>query len=352
VNLVRESTPPRCRVPIGFAALTTLLTLAAAPLVAQAGDRMPATADFHSEPGGTALGSLAKNAAVSFGRERSGWREVTVRGWVRSGSLRPDARDGFDVSATDDNTPVRTAPEADAPVRASVRLGVLFDRLSTRNGWTEVRRTAWTRTPAPAETAPVQKSAPTPTPAAPPPAPPPAAGATPTVGDSARADSGFVALLAGSAFSAEAGGAPIGQIEATRRTEVIDHKDGWSRVVLDVWVKDGALGGAPAPGGVTGREVRESPDRYVGQTVEWSLQVLAVQQADELRPELPLGQPYVLARGPLPETGFVYLLIPSAEVATWRALEPLTEVRVRATVKAGRTRYLPTPVLDLVRRLD
>ena len=87
---------------------------------------------------------------------------------------------------------------------------------------------------------------------------------------------------------------------------------------------------------------RDDPERYVGQTVEWSLQVLAVQQADELRPELPLGQPYVLARGPLPETGFVYLLVSEKEVATWRALEPLAEVRVRATVRAGRTRYLLT----------
>jgi hypothetical protein len=80
--------------------------------------------------------------------------------------------------------------------------------------------------------------------------------------------------------------------------------------------------------------------------------VLAVREADDLRPELPKGQPYVLARGPLPETGFVYLAVPAAEAATFRRMEPLAEVRVRATIRAGRSRFLPTPVLTFVRRLD
>ncbi len=90
----------------------------------------------------------------------------------------------------------------------------------------------------------------------------------------------------------------------------------------------------------------------MGQPVEWTLQVLAVQQADELRPELPPGQPYVLARGPLPETGFVYLVVRTDEVARFRNLEPLAKIRVRATVRSGRTRFLPTPVLNFVRLLD
>lgn len=310
---------------------------------------MPATADFYNEPLGTPLGTLSRNAAVSFGRSRSGWREVTLRGWVETSSLRSDSRDGFDVSATGDNTPVRTAPEANAPVRAAVRLGVLFDRLTTRSGWTEVRRTAWTRI----DTA---KAAATPAPPPPPPPPPPAPAAAgdsgATGGAAVGSDSGFVAVLAGHPFSAEPDGAPIGQLEATRRTEVVERRDGWSRILLDVWVRDGAVAGAPAPDGITGRAVREAPDRFVGQSVDWSLQVLAVQTADELRPELPAGQPYVLARGPLPETGFVYLIIPPAEVAAWRSLGPLEEVRIRATITAGRTRYLPIPVLELVRRLD
>ena len=86
--------------------------------------------------------------------------------------------------------------------------------------------------------------------------------------------------------------------------------------------------------------------------MEWTLEVIAVQKADDLRPELPTGQPYVLARGPLPEAGFVYMVITTDQAATFRGLQPLTRVRVRATVRAGRSKYLPVPVLTFVRRLD
>lgn len=319
--------------------LLPLLALLASSLGAQATGRMPAKADFHKDPGGTPLGTLSKDAAVTFGTTRAGWREVTLTGWIESKSLRADSRDGFDVSVTSNNTPIRSSPEADATVRAVAVVGALFDRVTTRGAWTQIRRTAWTPV---ASAAAAPADAPKPTP-------------SPTPLDSAKVaapDSTQVAVQGGSAFAADAGGAPIGTLEVTRRAKVVERRNGWSRVQLDVWVRDANVGGAPPTAGITGKEVRDEPDRFVGQTVEWSLQVLAVQQADELRPELPLGQPYVLARGPLPETGFVYLIIPAKDVGTWRSMEPLAEVRVRATVRAGRTRYLPTPVIELVRRLD
>jgi hypothetical protein len=159
------------------------------------------------------------------------------------------------------------------------------------------------------------------------------------------------ALAGGSEFSADRDGPPIGRVEASRAVEVVERSGGWSKVRLEVWVPDAAIGAAPTAG-ISGAELRADPERYVGQSVEWRLQVLAVREADDLRPELPKGQPYVLARGPLPETGFVYLAVPASEAAAFRAMDPLSEVRVRATIRAGRSRFLPTPVLDFVRRLD
>ena len=70
--------------------------------------------------------------------------------------------------------------------------------------------------------------------------------------------------------------------------------------------------------------------------------------ADELRPEMPFGQPYLLTRGPLPEPGFVYVTIPPERVAEFRALPALHEMTLRVTLKAARTRYLATPVAELV----
>ena len=77
------------------------------------------------------------------------------------------------------------------------------------------------------------------------------------------------------------------------------------------------------------------------------MQLIAVQSADELRPEMAPGQPYLLTRGPLPEAGFVYVTIPTGRVAEFQALPPLRELVLRVTIRAARTRYLMTPVAEL-----
>ena len=100
--------------------------------------------------------------------------------------------------------------------------------------------------------------------------------------------------------------------------------------------------------GVTAAEVRAEPDRFVGQTVEWRLQLIAVKQADELRTEMPPGQPYLLTRGPLPEPGFVYVTFPRPAAAEFQALPPLQELVLRVAIRAARTKFLTTPVAELV----
>ncbi len=324
-------------------AVALLLLTSAMRVHAQGADRTSADTPFHKEPGGTLLGRLSRGAAVTFGATRTGWREVTLVGWVPANALRNDSRDGFDVAVSlAAGVSLRTTASNDAPVRATAVAGALFDRAEARSGWVLVRRTGWI---------PAAAAAPQETVAATPPPPPaaPAAGSSPVAAPQ-TADSA-VALAGGSEFSSDRGGPPIGRLEATRGVEVLEQSGGWSKVRLEVWVADAAVGGA-ATAGISGAELRAAPERYVGQAVEWRLQILAVREADDLRPELPKGHPYVLARGPLPETGFVYLSVPATEVAAFRAMEPLSEVRVRATIRAGRSRFLPTPVLDFVRRLD
>jgi hypothetical protein len=100
--------------------------------------------------------------------------------------------------------------------------------------------------------------------------------------------------------------------------------------------------------GLSQAEVRANPARYVGQVVEWRLQFVAVQKADELRPEIPEGQSYLLTRGPLPEPGFVYVVVPSSRVSQFQAIPALKELLIRGTIRSATTKYLPTPVLDLV----
>jgi hypothetical protein len=123
----------------------------------------------------------------------------------------------------------------------------------------------------------------------------------------------------------------------------------WVRVQLEGWVRAGDVG-PPADGamvGVSAAELRAEPGRYVGQLVEWRIQFIAVQEADELRSELPAGQPFLLTRGPLPEPGFVYVILPRAQVAQFLALPALQELVVHVRIKAPRTKYLTTPVVEL-----
>lgn len=316
---------------------------AAAPLAAQSNPaptnrRSTATeSELLKEPGGTAIARLNRLTQVTTGTTRGAWQEVTVEGWLIGNALRDDKRDGFDVAVNlAVGTPIRAILGGGATLGLA-RAGALFDRIEVKSGWVHVRRTGWLQKSALAA---VERA-----PAAAVPVQPPAAAPTAASGSSS------VTVAAGTALSAQPNGPPIGSLETQVRGEVLDRRSGWSRVRVDAWVRDAAIGVANT-GGISAADIRAEPDRYVGQSVDWALQVIAVQKADELRPELPLGQPYVLARGPLPETGFVYLTLKAEEAEKFKVLAPLARVQVRATIRAGKTRFLSTPVLTFVRRLD
>src|SRR5438094_62739 len=81
---------------------------------------------------------------------------------------------------------------------------------------------------------------------------------------------------------------------------VLGRSGDWTRVELEGWVRSADLEIAP-PGvlvGITAAELRTDPQRYAGQVLRWTLQFISTQKADELRPEIPNGATYFLARGP------------------------------------------------------
>lgn len=311
-------------------------------LVAQAPVRLAQDAQFLKDPGGVVLGSVTAGTRLAPGRSAPGFLEVTLHGWVFTASLRNDSRDGFDLSVVT-NENLRSEP--DGAVLARLVTGALLTRVSRRGGWTEVRRTGWiprSALPAPA---------PQPSPSLPPqearkPVPVAAApAAAEPAGQPARAR-----LRAGAALSLAPDGVVVGTLSEPAAASVEETKGDWVRVRVDAWIRrtdvDGALAPPPA---ITAAMLRESPDKYVGQTVDWRVQFLAHQQADELRPEMPKGRPYLLVRGPLPESGFVYVLVSREQAAELQGLQPLDELAVTVTVRAARTRYLATPVVELVR---
>jgi hypothetical protein len=131
---------------------------------------------------------------------------------------------------------------------------------------------------------------------------------------------------------------------------VLSRTGEWTRVQFEGWVKSADLAAAP-PGvllGVSAAELRADPERFRGQVLRWTLQYIALQTADELRPDIPAGATYMLARGPSPERGFVYVVIPETRRATVDRLTALATIQVSVRVRAGRSRFLGHPVVDLI----
>jgi SH3 domain-containing protein len=343
-------------------ACALLAALAAGPVAAQGERRLSDSTDLHRDPEGTPLVSLPAGAPVETGAAKGEWREAAVEGWIFSPSTAPTRRDGFDLVVTsDEGENLRRHPNG--PVVGRVREGTLLEQVGKQGKWFQVRREGWVPRAAvvqqksPGQTTHAQGAATPQTPAS---ARPTAAAQT---GGKSRAGA-----PAAAAPSAPAG--PVEGVEVSRETglarapdstpyatlqpgipaRVVARSGEWVRVQLDGWIREADL--KPADNGVlrqvSAEEVQSSPARYVGQPLEWRLQLIAVQTADELRPEIASGRPYLLTRGPLPEPGFVYVTVPDTMVARFRALPPLQELTLRVSLTAARTRYLATPVADLL----
>ncbi|HVX87863.1 MAG TPA: SH3 domain-containing protein, partial [Gemmatimonadales bacterium] len=293
--------------------IAALLAGAALPVAAQQRVRITARTELLKAAGGPILGRLERGTEWAGARADRQVVELTVEGWVFGTSIGETTREGFNAIVNDrQGQNLRADPRPDGRLLGRLNSGALVQRLETRNGWVRVRRQAWvarTATDAGAAASAPQPAATTPVPAAN--APSPARdtatrSASPSYGDGSRATAPGGAVL-----RATPGGTTVGTLASGSDVRVVTRAGGWTRVRIDAWVPDTALetSGAGAAAGVTAAEVRAEPARWIGQVVDWKLQVVAVQVADALRSDLPEGKPYLLTRGPLPESGFVYVLV-------------------------------------------
>ncbi len=326
-----------------------LAALVAGPLAAQEERRLDSPANLHREPDGTPLVSLPAGAAIETGDAKGEWRQAAVEGWIFSPSTAPTRRDGFDLVVTsDEGENLRRGPNG--PVVGRVREGTLLERVGKKGKWFQVRREGWVprkaiaRPQTQGKAAAAQGAAAKPRQAATVSPPPAKRASSPT----APVEGVEVARETGLARAPDS--TPYATLQPGVAGRVLGRSGEWVRVQLDGWVREADL--KPVDNGVlrdvSVEEVRTSPDRFLGQPLEWRLQLIAVQTADELRPEIPAGRPYLLTRGPLPEPGFVYVTLPDSMVPRFRALPPLQEMTLWVTLTVARTRYLATPVVDLV----
>ena len=309
------------------------------PLSAQAGARVTTQGEwFYQTAAGRRLAQLEVGSVVQAGAVQGDWTNVTLDGWIIKTSLGPTAIPGFDVAVSQQPSENLRATPAGAVV-AHLATGFALDKIAEQDRWVHVRRSGWVKTSALSGIANAVQ---------PPPArvlPTRAPDTTPTSVDPARVLSARPTTLYrapdGASDAALTAGAPL---------RVLGRTSDWTRVELEGWVKTSDLQAAP-PGvvvGVSAAELRAEPDRYVGQSLRWTLQVIAVRTADDLRPDIPTGSLYLLARGPMPEHGFVYVVVPDAQRTAVQGLAPLATILSTVRVRTGRSKFVGNPVVDLV----
>lgn len=354
-----QSSPLRRALPAcGLLMLVSVLH-GSASLVAQDRYQLRWNENFRREPDrtGSRLAFLRGGIEVSGGARRGAWVEITVEGWVWAQSLRPDSREGHDlVVAAPNGENLRAAPNGRILGRLSE--GCLLDEVERRRGWVRVRRIGWmfgqslerVATAAPERPEPPQPADTIATPEriAPSGADRPAPGLRDTAAATVGLDRALTANRAQLRLTPD--GPPAGELAEDTPVRILARSGEWVRVQTEGWMRQSDLRPS-APGvlvGVTGAEVRSRPTEFEGQVLQWAVQLISIQEADELRPEIPEGTSYMLARGPLPEAGFVYVVLSDEQLEQARRLTPLTELVILARVRAARSRYLGNPVLDLI----
>ena len=306
-----------------------MLVVGPVALVAQEPFRVQLVENFRrdSATASPILASLRPNYTVIAEDVGGRWMRVTLDGWIWAASVESTSRDGFHLLVSEaGGENLRQSPNG--TVVAELREGCLLMELQRQGDWVHVRRVGWVWGQSLESLDPGQVN-------------PPIQEEPSDLDRALVADPTALRRI------------PDGDTTATLRAEtavrVLARSGDWVRVQTEGWIREDELR-AGSPGvlvGVSGAEVRSRPDEFANRAVQWTVQLISVALADELRYDIPAGQRYLLARGPLPETGFVYITITDEQVEEFEQMEPLTELVIIGRIRTGRSRYLGNPVLQL-----
>lgn len=327
--------------PALLVGVCVLLVAACAPLAAQTSYRLERRENFRQnpDPHGKLLATVAGGTRVQGDSTRGAWVAVTLDGWIWARSVRADRGRGFDLAVSAPNGEnLRATPNG--AIEARLLSGFLLQEVERDSGWVHVRRSGWIWGQSLAQVNDDSN--------------PPASTSTSTTAPAAPAATGpsldRVVVGRRAAVLVTPTGDTLAVLGQDASATVLARTGDWARVRLEGWVQTSDL--SPANDGVlrgvSGAEVRARPSDYTGRLLQWDLQYISLQTGDDIRRDIPAGQPYMLARGPLPETGFVYVLLTAQQRARVAGLQPLTTVTIIGRVRTGRSQYLGNPVLDLV----
>ncbi|MBT8477813.1 MAG: hypothetical protein KJO06_02775 [Gemmatimonadetes bacterium] len=311
--------------------------------------------NFRKEPGVTGSNRLAtvfEGAVLKIESRQGRWVQATIEGWIWSPSVESTDRDGFDlVVSNPGGENLREAPEGNARRVGRLMRGMLLDRVGGQGNWTRVRRSAWVWSESTVEVPDVEAMA----------------GASPV--DAAQAGGGNPVeeetipprpsplsdriLVSGERayLHVSPSGDTLASLRPQADLQVLARQGSWARVKVEGWVwvpstlpADSAVGSA----GLSPADVTANPDQYRGRQVRWRLQFVSVERAEPARSDFYEGEPFMLARAPDGEQGFVYVAVPPELLTEAEGLRPLQMIDVLARVRTGRSALMGVPVVDLI----
>jgi hypothetical protein len=339
------------------------------------------------------IATIFSGTKVTVGASRGADTRVTFEGWVDTKRLGA-GKDSFAVTVAGPlGLRLRAGSSVKADIIGELRPGIGLNVIKKSGSWSHVRRSVWVPTAslgaegkkqvaeakaasaAPKTAAPekkvaaaekkpavVGKTAPVPEkkvavpekkggPAAAPPAP-----AVAPVPESAPAEpmptpipDGALAAARGTRLLTSPGGTGTGTLATGAIVEPLLRDRGWVKVKVEGWVNERDLVPADSAfmGGITVSDLRADPAKMRGKILHWEVQILSLQIADGLRPDLGRDEPYLLARGPAGDNSLLYLAVPPSLLAQAKGIAPLTSMIITARVRNGKSEPVGTPILDL-----
>ena len=133
---------------------------------------------------------------------------------------------------------------------------------------------------------------------------------------------------------------------------ILGREGEWARVRLDGWIllPEDASGGvtASARTDVTRATVTASPDEYRGEVLQWDLQFISLERAEEIRTDFYETEPFLLTRMGDADGEFVYVAIPPERLGEAQGLNPLERIRILGRIRTGSSRLTGNPILELL----
>ncbi len=294
--------------------------------------------NFRAQQNGTLLGQLRAGMSLEVLEATDDWLQFDLDGWVWDRSLQAVNRGSFDlVVSVEGGENIRGT--AGGAVLGHLEQGTLLETVDRVPGWARVRRRAWVWRRSVA-----------------------LFGADPSGGSEER--SGFTALSSvvdGEEWALGSADAPIlsapdGDTLAfsapSTSLRILGREGEWARVRLDGWIwlpEDTDEGvGASIRTDVTLASVAAAPDDYRGEVLQWDLQFISLERAEEIRTDFYATEPFLLTRMGDGDQEFVYVAIPPERLGEAQGLNPLERIRVLGRVRTGSSRLTGNPILELL----